>query len=342
MSSVETSRRGFVLQPRCRVLGSRCEIQLFGVLEGGGAFVVEDDRFRPYLFVRELDLPRLSPGVVSRTVLEATRSLAGERLRRIETRTPNELAELRAALACSGVVPLESDLRPAYRYLIDRGVRAAIEIRGRGALSRGGVWRFRNPELAPADFAPRLRVLSLDIETAPDAGAVYSVAFVGPEVDEVHLVRAEPVPGACAHADEAALLRAVLERLRALDPDVITGWNVVDFDLRVLARRCAAHGITFAPGRSGESVRFRRDESFTRQSRAEIAGRQVLDGQGLLRDAGIALEDYRLETAARRLLGRGKRIAGDGRERTAEIARLFRDDPAGLAAYNREDARLVL
>ena len=37
--------------------------------------------------------------------------------------------------------------------------------------------------------------------------------------------------------DEAALLARVEERIRALDPDVITGWNVVDFDLKVLDRR---------------------------------------------------------------------------------------------------------
>jgi DNA polymerase-2 len=331
-----------VLQPRCRTLGARCEIQLFGVLEEGEAFVVEDDRFRPYCFVREADVRRLAPGLVARSGAESTRSLAGEALRRIEAATPGDLAELRRALSLAGVAALESDLRPAYRFLIDRGLRSGIEIRGRAERDRRGLWRFRNPVLAPAEVTPQLRVLSLDIETAPDASRVYSVALVGTAFDEVHLVHASPVAGALAYADEAALLRALLERLRALDPDVILGWNIVDFDLRVLARRCAAHGIRFAPGRTAESAQFRRDESFTRQSRAEIAGRQVLDGQGLLRDAGIVLDDYRLETAARRLLGRGKRIEGDGPARSAEIARLFREDPAELAAYNREDARLVL
>jgi DNA polymerase II len=341
-SVASPARRGFVLQPRCRTLGGRTEIQLFGVFEEGGSFVVEDDRFRPYCFVREADVSRLAPGLALRTGADDARSLAGEPLRRIEAATPGDLSELRQTLARAGVATLESDLRPAYRFLIDRGLRSGIEIRGRGRPDRRGLWHFHNPVLAGAEVTPRLRVLSLDIETAPDASRVYSVALVGSGADEVHVVREAPVEGARAHPDEAALLRGVLERLRALDPDVVLGWNIVDFDLRVLARRCAAHGIRFAPGRTGESVRFRRDESFTRQSRAEVAGIQVLDGQGLLRDAGIVLEDYRLETAARRLLGRGKRIEGDGRERGAEIARLFRDDPAGLAAYNREDARLVL
>ena len=40
-------------------------------------------------------------------------------------------------------------------------------------------------------------------------------------------------------ADERALLRALVVRIRALDPDLIIGWTVIDFDLRVLARRAA-------------------------------------------------------------------------------------------------------
>ena len=35
---------------------------------------------------------------------------------------------------------------------------------------------------------------------------------------------------------EEALLAGLAGRVRELDPDVLTGWNVVDFDLSVLAR----------------------------------------------------------------------------------------------------------
>ena len=44
------------------------------------------------------------------------------------------------------------------------------------------------------------------------------------------LVRGEPV------SSEKAAIRRFLEYVHALDPDVITGWNVVDFDLAFLAR----------------------------------------------------------------------------------------------------------
>jgi DNA polymerase-2 len=67
----------------------------------------------------------------------------------------------------------------------------------------------------------------------------------------------------------------------------------------------------------------------------------VLDGIALVRDA-LRLEDYRLETVSRTVLGRGKKIDHEVADAAAEIARLHREDPEALVAYNLEDARLVL
>jgi len=164
--------------------------------------------------------------------------------------------------------------------------------------------RFRNPDLAPAEVVPALRVASLDLETTPDASGILSAALVADDFDEVHLVTPGSVPGAHAHRSEADLLRALLVALRRLDPDVLVGWNVVDFDLRVLAARCEALGLPAELGRVPGAIAFHEDRGFTRQSRAGIAGRMVLDGIGLVRDA-LKLEDYRLETVAQAVLGRG-------------------------------------
>src|SRR5439155_4478397 len=59
-----------------------------------------------------------------------------------------------------------------------------------------------------------------------------------------------------------------------------------------------------------------------------------------LRSAFIRLEDYRLDTAAKLLIGKRKLFTSE--HRGAEIEAAYRDDPARLAAYNLEDARLVL
>jgi DNA polymerase-2 len=260
---------------------------------------------------------------------------------RVEATLPGDVPGLRSAIERAGGEALEADIRFAYRYLIDHELRAAMEIRGKGKRLGDHLVRFRNPELRPVSFRTELRVLSIDIETSPDARTVYSVALVGADADEVHRV-GEAVPGAVAHPDEAALIRASSARIREIDPDVLTGWNVVDFDLRVLDARARALGVPLNLGRIDDPIFFRRDPSFTRTSRADVPGRQVLDGMTLVRDAFIPLDDYRLETAARTLLGRGKLIDAAAEDRGEEITRLHREDPQALVEYNREDARLVL
>ena len=232
-------------------------------------------------------------------------------------------------------------MRFAYRYLIDLGIRAGVAIDGPGTTLPNGLVRFDNPELAPAECEVALRLLSLDLETTPDAGRVISAALVSETAGEVHVLGDRAVSGAQVHADEPALLTAVNARFEALDPDVIVGWNVVDFDLRVWDARCRAHGIEPELGRVPGSIRFEQDQGFTRNARASIPGRVVLDGIPLVRDA-VKLPDYRLETVARERLGRGKLIDQAAPDKAAEILRLHREAPEELVAYNREDAQLVL
>jgi DNA polymerase II len=339
---------GFILQPTYRVRDGHAVVQLFGRLDGGPPFLVEDHRSRPYFFVRRGDRVRLAhePGVhVEDTAL---RSLDGEPVVRVTVPVPAALPPLRDALADRGVPSYEADIRFPYRYLIDRGIQCAVAIEGEpepaDAQADAPLRRFRNPELAPAPPGPgkpSLRILSLDIETDPRGETLYSAAFFGEGVEEVHLVCPREVAGARSHPDERALLRAMVERTRALDPDVIVGWNVVDFDLRVWARRCEALGVPFEIGRVPDRVTFKQDLGFSRQWRAEVAGRMVLDGIPLVRDA-LRLEDYRLETVSRAVVGRGKRIGSEGLEAAAEITRRFREDPEALVDYNLEDARLAL
>ena len=331
-------RIGFILHPAYRVRSGRAVVQLFGRLQDGPPFLVEDTRERPYFFVRAEDAPRVSTGAaeVASTGLS---DLAGNPVARVSVTLPGEVPPLRDRLAGAGVESLEADIRFPYRFLIDRDIRAGVAIRG-ASEERGGLAIFRDPELRPAPVEPRLTTLSLDIETSLRAEAVFSVALVGCGVEEVHVVAAKPLAGAIAHPDEHALLAAFVARVRALDPDLLLGWNVVDFDLKVLAERCRARGVPFRIGRVDEEVSFLRDQTFTRQGRAEVPGRIVLDGAGLVRDA-IRLEDYRLDTVARAVVGRGKLIDTEAPDAAREIQRLYREDLPGLVAYNLEDARLV-
>ncbi|HZP40407.1 MAG TPA: DNA polymerase II [Candidatus Binatia bacterium] len=333
--------RGFILTPTYRLVRGRPEVHLHAVLERGEPALLVDDRQAPYFFVRAADAGAVAAAASgARVVPSGLCTFAGEPVVRVEVAVPQDVPPLRTRLGEAGVACFEADLRFAYRYLIDRGIRGGFTVEGPWE-RRPGVGRvYRNPALAPADFAPTLRVLSLDVETSLDGARLYSIACAGAGGERVFLVHPRDVPGAEVVRDERTCVERFLAHVRAVDPDVLTGWNVCEFDLGVVLRLCRRHGLRCALGRTEDELDIRRDQTFTREPRAILCGRLVLDGLALLRSSFVRLEDYRLETAAQAILGRGKLFAGE--HRGAEIEAAYRDDPAALVAYNLEDARLVL
>jgi DNA polymerase-2 len=268
---------------------------------------------------------------------------------RVEVDLPGEVPPLRGRLAAAGVEAFEADVRFAYRYLIDRRIRGAFTVDGPFERQPGVGRVYRNPRLEPADFVPRLRVLAFDIETSLDGRSLYSIATAGHGGDRVWLVRPGvegPLTGLPEGATgtlvpgERACVQGFLGHLRGVDPDVLTGWNIGDFDVPVLQRVARRAGLRLALGRTDEDAEVRRDLGFTRDPRVILSGRQVLDGLALLRSAFVKLDDYRLDTAAQAILGRGKLFLAEHRGQEIEAA--WRDDPARLAAYNLNDARLVV
>ena len=172
-------------------------------------------------------------------------------------------------------------------------------------------------------------MLSLDIETDPAARRLLSIGLHGCGASEVLLLTPAgwTLPGRapCRFPTERELLAAFCRRVRELDPDVLTGWNVVDFDLTVLARLADAPGrAPRARPRAGRPAPAARRLGSRGARQASVPGRVVLDGIQLLRGAFIRMDDYGLDAVAREVLGEGKTLAGHGR--AEEILRLFKED----------------
>jgi DNA polymerase-2 len=341
---------GFLLHPTYRIEDIGPVVHLFGKLETGESFVVRDRRSRPHFFIGVGDIDR-ARGLLgeSRPDLTITPTdlvtMGNEPVARLSVTNPTEVPPLRQILNAGGVVCHEADIPFATRYLIDRGLRGSMRIVGESSPGRLVGRVFEAPELQPADWVPDLTALSIDIETDPRAKRLYAVGLWSPQISEVHYVRSsahgEAPPPATAHAypDEGACLRGFLDRLRECDPDVILGWNLIDFDLSVLEARCRALGIDFFLGRAEIPCTVRADRAFWGASRAQIPGRVALDGMALLRGAFVRLDDYRLETAARTILGEGKLHSGSGR--AWWIDRVYREDLENFISYNLTDARLA-
>ncbi len=335
--------RGFILQPTYRVESGVPVLHLYGRLEDGRAFLVRDRRRIPRFYVEEGDAGRARERGAVRQASTEQVSLRGRPVVRIEVREPADAPLLRDRLAKAGIPTYEADVRFALRHLIDRGIRGSLEIRGEGREVPGLGLVFEDPEIVPADWTPRLSVLSLDIETDPTARRLLAVGLHGCGASEVLLLTppGRDCPGgALPFPTEKELLAAFCARVRALDPDVLTGWNVVDFDLSVLDRLASRQAVSLELGRGPGALRLREQGGARGGRQATVPGRVVLDGIHLLRGAFVRMDDYGLDAVARSVLGEGKTLAGHGR--AEEILRLFEEDRERLVEYNRTDARLAL
>ena len=316
-------------------------IHLWGRTEDDRTFLVLDDREVPAFWIPadRTDDARLA---AARVESETRRAMDGRPLARVVLARPSDARATRRRLEEAGIECLEADVRFTTRFLTARGIRGGVEIAGEAEAGDGVDLVFRNPDLAPARATPRLRVLSFDIETDPRAERLLSVALHGCGASEVLLLTPEGMssPGATPFRDQAALLRAFVDRVVALDPDVLTGWNVVDFDLTVLQRLGREHGVPMALGRGGRRLWLRESRSVFSSRDANVPGRVVADGLDLVRGAFVRLDGHSLDAVARQVLGEGKTITGGDRGRA--ILEAWESDRERFVEYNLRDARLVL
>ncbi len=334
--------RGFILQPTYRIVSGRPIVHLWGKLESGETFLVRDGRPVPYFYIPAEDIERAQQH--GNLAIEETElvTLTGEPVARVEVRTPPDTVPLRDRLQGAGIRCFEADVRYGIRYLIDHGLRGSVELGGASTRRGDGPRVFDDPEIAPGDWTPELSVLSLDIETDPKIRHVLSVALHGCGAAEVLLLEPEGYSSpsdAIAISTETALLTRLAERIRQIDPDVITGWSVADFDFGVLVRRATELGVRFEPGRGGGAVRILGSDNPRQATQVVIPGRLVLDGLALVRGAFMKFESYSLENVSQEVLGEGKLMTGG--DRGHEILRAFKEDRQKLVDYNLKDARLV-
>jgi len=351
---MSTAVEGFILHSYARTKKGRTALYLLGRLQDGSTFAIIENRYQPNFYIRESDCPAVEQTVNSLAAVELVpsqlRTMDGETCLQVRACTQEAKQRLRDALQLSGIRTYEADLRVADQFRLERQVHGPVRIRGQAKAGRHVGRVFVDPEVEPGRWQPRLSVLSIDIETdirtqavraialspqdpfqeSPDLGEV--VLFLGPELNE---------PGVECFSDEKALLLAFRDRVVRFDPDILTGWNVIDFDFQVLSERFRHYGISFVLGRSRETAVYL-PKSEGRGSRVIVPGRQVWDGVRVVRASPETFEDYSLETVAAAILGYGKRIElQEGEDRIRAIERLYREEPKELCAYCLQDARLV-
>ncbi|XYI34858.1 DNA polymerase [Cupriavidus oxalaticus] len=252
-----------------------------------------------------------------------------------------QLIQLGRSLRDAGVDVYEADIRPPERYLMERFITAPVWFEG----EPDGDGVLCNAQLKPAaDYRPTLRLVSLDIETNA-FGELYSIALEGCGQRQVYMLGAVPQEPAdidfaleyCATRPE--LLEKLNQWLARHDPDAILGWNLVQFDLRVLVEHARRFQVPLRLGRGGAEIEWR-EHNAQQHYFASAPGRLIIDGIEALRSATWSFPSFSLESVAQTLLGEGKAI-DNPYDRMDAIDRMFGQDKPALARYNLRDCELV-
>ncbi|WP_273527034.1 DNA polymerase II [Pseudomonas sp.] len=337
--------QGFILTRHWRDTAEGCEISFWLATDAGArlvrvpsrpvvAFIPAHERARAEALLRREADVQLSPLALRDFHQRAVLGLYCRQYRR--------LLDCARLLRDAGLDVYEADIRPPERYLMERFITAPVCFSGRPAGDEG----LTDARLKPAaDYRPRLRLVSLDIETNA-RGDLYSIALEGCGQRQVYMLG--PANGPDAEVDfrlDYCQSRAeLLERLNAWlathDPDAIIGWNLVQFDLRVLHEHAQRLQIPLRLGRGGAEMEWREHGQRRNHFFAAAAGRLLIDGIEALRSATWSFPSFSLENVAQSLLGEGKAI-DNPYQRMAEIDRMFAEDKPALARYNLKDCELV-
>ena len=256
------------------------------------------------------------------------------------TKQHRQLMDLEKRLRKTGIDVYEGDVRPPDRYMMERFITAPVWFGG--TAGEGGMLVEAQMKPAP-DYRPPLKLVSLDIETTAQ-GDLYSIALEGCGERQVYMLgppnKTDAVDFKLDYCDtRAELLERLNLWLATHDPDAIIGWNLVQFDLRVLHEHAQRLNVPLLLGRGGDAMGWREHGSRNHYF-AAAAGRLIIDGIEALRSATWSFESFSLENVAQTLLGEGKSISTPY-QRMDEINRMFAEDKPALARYNLKDCELV-
>ncbi len=352
---VASDQTGFLLTRHWRDTAAGCEVE-FWLATDDGPRCVRLPVQTPVAFIPEEQRATVEQLLVDERGWELRpldlldfqhRPVAG-----LYCRKYRQLMHIEKRLRQHGLAVFEGDVRPPERYLMERFITAPVTFTGQAVA--GKPLLLADGVLKPAPgYRPTIRTVSLDIETTFQ-GELRSIALEGCGQRQVYMLG--PPNGVESERDfdlaYCATRLELLDRMEAWfiehDPDAIIGWNVIQFDMRVLQRHAEAMKRPLRLGRDGSAIEWREaggNRGGDRGGKQEhyficIAGRLVIDGIDALHTATWTFPSFSLESVSRALLGEGKAI-DNPHDRMAEIDRMFNEDKPALAYYNIKDCELV-
>jgi DNA polymerase II len=331
--------KGFITYQNSTFEEGKTYINIFGRSEKGNPFFVKKE-FRPYFFIKKRDAENASKLI--KLDIEETEFLDFEEnsVSKVIFNSSDDKRKVGEILKKENISVYEFDLDPEEQFFNDNLIYSDAKITGKKDI----LDIFFNPEIEPIKQTEvKLKVISLDIETNWKE-EILCISYFGDDIKESIIVCDEKVNGAKSFKTEKEMLEYFIDIIKKTDPDIITGWNVIDFDLNIIKTRCRKYKIKFDLGRTQEECKINVFSDFMRDSTANFFGRVVLDGMSVLRMNFVNVEDYTLNTAAKTILSDKKiEIMNDNEKRDKRdiIEELYQKEKNKLVEYNLVDAKLV-
>lgn len=345
---IQERMKGYIVDTNYEIREEKTTLYFFGRLENGESFVATKI-LQPYFFIEEKDAKKHSK-ILSKYNQEKTNNLTFEGAPVVKITGENHvtLSKVVEALHHLKINTYEADIKPPIRYMIDNDLFGSVNLEGDYEIGQRVNRIYSEPSIKPASTAPKLKVISLDTESNKETGQLFCIGLYGDKYEKTFMITEKKMKNVVPCKDEEECLTKFKEELMIQDPDIIIGWNVIEFDLFYLKEKCKKYKIPFDIGRTNDQAQLRIESGFFKTSTADIPGRQVLDAFYLVRDPFIKeapsiknakFESFSLESVSQEILGTGKLIKGKNRH--TEIEKIYSTDQQKLVDYNILDCKLA-
>ena len=318
-------------------------IHIFGRDIDGVASRVDVTGFRPYFYVETSDIDK--KGHAKNITIDRTteyHAIRGESVRKVFVELPSDIRELRDRYS-----HFEADIPFANRMMIDLGITGGIEIPDQEVID------YQDIKTTEIDTPARVCIVDIECEDErgfPDPtrdaitcvtcydsfGKHYTTFLLGEIAGLKQMQESGGLKNGCfnpkSHTvlcfkNELSLLLELAKYISSNDPDILTGWNFILFDMPYILGRFERFGINPSilarlPGYS---------------MRGELRGRSLFD----LLEAYKKMHQqqqpsYRLDAIALAEVGEQKV------RYTGTLSNLWRTDPAKMVEYNFKDVELCV
>ncbi len=332
-------------------------IRIFGKTEDGKTVCGFYDKFSPYFYVEDkkaIEALKGDPNILQ--ILDTDRKLIGsaEQVYKVITKNPAKTPDVRERLRSLGFTSYEADILFRYRFLNDVGLGGLCWIKAQEAdvntstVRTERAVRLENLERVDKLADAPLRIVAFDIECVseltplPDAKRdpviMISFAFSHPYKGQNDLVLSwRSGANLKALETEKEMLEEFVKIINEYDPDIITGYNVNNFDFPYILERMRQFGVKPTFSRCGTKQVY--DKKVGINSRTSIAGRIVVDSFAIIKK-DFSLTRYGLDFVGEKLLGEKKVDI-----KKSEIGKMWKGTKEQfdkLVYYSRIDSVLAL